>query len=145
MAAIEATNRGLADDEWAMLTSAPPVETVGLEALDDRPPDALVLDVREPAEYAHGHVPGAVNLPQAELASRISELPLDHPIIAICQTGYRSLRAAQFLKQMGFEHVTNVAGGTAAWAEAGKPLSFAETDLERPRIVESEWVHAGLA
>jgi rhodanese-related sulfurtransferase len=143
MAAIEATNRGRVDEEWAMLTTAPPVETLDLEGLANRPEDAVVLDVREPEEYAHGHVPGAVNVPQAELASTLGELPLDRPLITICQSGYRSLRASQFLKQMGFADVKSVGGGTAAWEEAGKPLSYGDTDVEKPRIVETEWAHAG--
>ncbi len=66
MTAIEATNRGRADLPWAMLTSAPEVREVNLDELRVRPPDSALVDVREPAEFAHGHVPGAVNLPQAE-------------------------------------------------------------------------------
>jgi glyoxylase-like metal-dependent hydrolase (beta-lactamase superfamily II) len=58
MTAIEATNRGLADMPWAMLTTSPPVREIDIDALESRPPDAFLLDVREPAEYAHGHVPG---------------------------------------------------------------------------------------
>jgi glyoxylase-like metal-dependent hydrolase (beta-lactamase superfamily II)/rhodanese-related sulfurtransferase len=141
--AIEATNRGTADRPWAMLTSNPAVEEIGLEALEARDPDAMVLDVREPVEYAWGHVPGAVNLPQADLADRLEELPRDAPVLLICQGGFRSLRAAQFLKQMGFERVTSVAGGTAAWAEAGKPLDRGDVDEQAARVVETEWAHAG--
>jgi glyoxylase-like metal-dependent hydrolase (beta-lactamase superfamily II)/rhodanese-related sulfurtransferase len=145
MTAIEATNRGLADMPWAMLTSTPDVPQVGLEEVERRAPEAVVLDVREPEEYAHGHVPGAVNLPQAELATRLEEVPRDHPLLVICQSGYRSLRAAQFLKQTGFAEVASVTGGTAAWQETGKPLAFGDTDMDKPRIAESEWVHAGVA
>jgi glyoxylase-like metal-dependent hydrolase (beta-lactamase superfamily II)/rhodanese-related sulfurtransferase len=143
MVAIEATNRGAADMPWAMLTSAPPVPQVEIDALAARPPDALLLDVREPEEYAHEHIPGAVNLPQAELASRIAELPRDRPVYVVCQAGMRSQRSAQFLKQAGFEHVVNVKGGTAAWAAAQQPLERSETHAEKPRFTESEWTHAG--
>lgn len=145
MVTIEATNRGLASDEWAMLTSAPTVESVTLDELTQRPLESVLIDVREPEEYAHGHVTGAVNLPQAELASRLREVPLDRPLITICQSGYRSLRSAQFLKQMGFEDVRSVSGGTTAWEEAGNPLSYADSDVEKPRIAESEWAHAGVS
>ena len=145
MTAIEATNRGLADMPWAMLTSTPDVPQVGLEEMERRAAEAVVLDVREPEEYAHGHVPGAVNLPQAELATRLDEVPRDRPLLLICQSGYRSLRAAQFLKQTGFAEVASVTGGTTAWQEAGKPLAFGDTDIDKPRIAESEWVHAGVA
>ncbi len=143
MTAIEATNRGVADIPWAMLTTAPPVQDMDLEALESRPPDAVVLDVREPQEYAHGHVSGAISLPQADLASRLAEVPRDRPVFVICQSGMRSLRAAQFLKQMGYERVVNIPGGTDAWRRAGKSMELGDTSLERPRIVETEWAHAG--
>jgi rhodanese-related sulfurtransferase len=104
---------------------------------------AIVLDVREPVEYASGHVPGAVNLPQADLADRLEELPRDRPVLLICQGGYRSLRAAQFLKQVGFTQVASVAGGTAAWVAAGKPLGRGEVDDRATRVIETEWAHAG--
>jgi hydroxyacylglutathione hydrolase len=121
MVAIEATNRGTADAPWAMLTTEPLVAEIA--ALDlDPPADAVLLDVRELAEYARGHVPSAINLPQAELATRLDELPRDQPLLLICRTGARSLRSAQFLRQMGFEDVTNITGGTSAWRKAGKPL-----------------------
>ena len=143
MTAIEATNRGLAEMPWAMLTSSPPVPEVDIEALEARESDAVVLDVREPEEYAHGHVPGAVSVPQADLASRLNEVPRDRPLILICQRGMRSLRAAQFLVQMGIDRVVSVRGGTAAWGKAGKPLTVGDTDAEKPRVAESEWTHAG--
>jgi rhodanese-related sulfurtransferase len=143
MTAIEATNRGVVDMPWAMLTSTASVPEIEVEALEAHRLDALVLDVREPAEYVHGHVPDSVNLPQADLASRLDELPRDRPVYVLCQGGFRSLRAARFLKQMGFEQVASVKGGTAAWSAAGKPLAGEEARLDEPRVTESEWTHAG--
>jgi hydroxyacylglutathione hydrolase len=143
MTAIEATNRGAADATWAMLTAAPVVPEITLDALEARPADTLLLDVREPEEYQHGHIPGAVNLPQCDLATRLEELPRDGPVWIVCQAGLRSRRAAQFLIQMGFEQVATVPGGTGAWQAAGKPLATGAARGERPRIVESEWAHAG--
>jgi glyoxylase-like metal-dependent hydrolase (beta-lactamase superfamily II)/rhodanese-related sulfurtransferase len=143
MTAIEATNRGLADMPWAMLTVSLPVREVGVEELESRSPQAGLLDVREPEEYAHGHVPGAVNLPQADLATRLAEVPRDRPVYLICQGGFRSLRAGQFLRQRGFEDVVSVKGGTEAWRAAGKPLAPGDAGAEPPRVVESEWAHAG--
>jgi rhodanese-related sulfurtransferase len=143
MTAIEATNRGLVDMPWAMLTSSPTVREVGIEELEARPQEVALLDVREPEEYAHGHVPGAVNLPQADLATRLAEVPPDRPVYLICQGGFRSLRAAQFLRQRGFADVVSVKGGTQAWRAAGKPLAQGEVPAEPPRVVESEWAHAG--
>jgi rhodanese-related sulfurtransferase len=143
MTAIEATNRGLADMPWAMLTVSLPVREVGVEELEARPPEASLLDVREPEEYAHGHVPGAVNLPQADLATRLAEVPRDRLVYLICQGGFRSLRAAQFLRQRGFEDVVSVKGGTEAWRAAGKPLAQGDACAEPPHVVETEWTHAG--
>jgi rhodanese-related sulfurtransferase len=126
-----------------MLTSTASVPEIEVEALEAHCLDALVLDVREPAEYDHGHVPGSINLPQADLASRLDELPRDRPVYVLCQGGFRSLRAARFLNQMGFEQVASVKGGTAAWSAAGKPLVGEDAPLDEPRVAESEWTHAG--
>jgi hypothetical protein len=49
----------------------------------------------------------------------------------------------RFLKQMGFEQVASVPGGTSVWEAAGKPLAVGEAGGERPRVIESEWTHAG--
>ena len=143
MTAIEATNRGHAAMDWAMLTSSAPVQEVDQTELDSRPPEAVLLDVREAQEFASGHVPGARSLPQADLATRLSEVPRDRPIFVICQGGFRSLRAAQFLNQVGFKDVVSVKGGTEAWRAAQKSLATGETDPEPQRFVESEWAHAG--
>ncbi len=144
MVAIEATNRGKADMSWAMLTRAAPIERVGVEEIANRDGETLLLDVREPEEYAHGHLPGAVSIPQAELASRLEEVPRGRPIIAACQTGVRSIRAAQFLRQQGFEDVRSLEGGTEGWIASGQPVEYGDTTLAKPRIAESEWGHAGV-
>jgi rhodanese-related sulfurtransferase len=63
-----------------------------------------------------------VNIPQAELATRLDELPRERSILVICQTGSRSRHATEFLTQTGFTDVANVLGGSSAWRRAGKPL-----------------------
>jgi rhodanese-related sulfurtransferase len=143
MTAIEATNRGQADMAWAMLTSSPEVREVSLDDVRGRPSDAAVIDVREPEEFASGHVPGAVNLPQADLATRLDEVPRDRPVLVICQGGFRSLRAAQFLRQRGFADVASVQGGTEAWRAAGGAIILESAHAPQPGIVETEWTHAG--
>jgi glyoxylase-like metal-dependent hydrolase (beta-lactamase superfamily II)/rhodanese-related sulfurtransferase len=143
MTAIEATNRGRADMAWAMLTSSPEVREVHLDELQARPSNAAVVDVREPEEFVSGHVPGAVNLPQADLANRLDEVPRDRPVFVICQGGFRSLRAAQFLRQCGFSDVASVKGGTEAWRAAGREMILESAHAPRPAIVETEWTHAG--
>jgi rhodanese-related sulfurtransferase len=137
MCAIEATNRGTKHMTWAMLTSAPDVEEVSVQELatyldggtHSRSDSAgiVVIDVREPEEYARGHVPGAINLAQAELASHLDDIPRDRPLFLICRTGQRSRRSAQFLQQAGISGAVNVAGGTAAWMRAKRPLEKNES------------------
>ena len=144
MTAIEATNRGVVDLPWAMLTSSLPVDQVGIDAIDSAPPNAYILDVREPEEFARGHVPNAVNLPQADLATRLDEVPRDRPIMTICQSGMRSLRSAQFLRQQGIEQVVSVAGGTAEWRACGRPMEATDAASGPLRIMDSEWAHAGV-
>ncbi len=143
MTAIEATNRGTDAKPWAMLSTSQDVPEVGLDAITARAPDSIILDVREPDEFAHGHVPGATNVPQADLASRLDDLPRDRPLLAVCQGGFRSLHAAQFLKQAGFDQVSSVAGGTEAWISAGNPIAYGDTSVKKRRISETLWTHAG--
>jgi rhodanese-related sulfurtransferase len=145
MVAIEATNRGTTDATWAMLTELTEIPDVTARELANRPAGSLLIDVREPEEYCTGHVPGSVNLPQSELASRLEELPREETIYVICQGGNRSCRAAQFLAQTGFTNVVNVDGGTNAWKDAGLALEQSETQIPGRRIIETEWAHAGVA
>jgi rhodanese-related sulfurtransferase len=102
-----------------------------------------LLDVREPGEYALGHIPGAINLPQADLATRLEDIPRDRTVLTICRSGYRSLRAAQFLKQMRYDAVMSVQGGMEAWERSGRQIVCGGVGSERRRIVETEWMHAG--
>lgn len=122
MAAIEATNRGNQDMSWAMLTEDAEIPEVKPQDVERRMPETYLLDVREQDEFDRGHAPGAHWMPQSELASRLDELPHDRPILAICRSGNRSLRAAQFLAQMGYLGVANLNGGMVAWREAGLPV-----------------------
>jgi phage shock protein E len=99
--------------------------------------------VREPEEFASGHVPGAFNLPQADLATRLDEVPRDHPVFVICQGGFRSLQAAQFLSQRGYSDVASVKGGTEAWRAGGGEMIRENLHARQPGLVETEWTHAG--
>ena len=86
--------------------------------------DAHVVDVREPAEFAAGHLPDAVNIPVGKLAERVGELDdfKDKPIILCCASGMRSNKACAELKKHGFARLFNLAGGVDAWVAAGYPL-----------------------
>mgnify|MGYP001427354585 CR=1 FL=1 len=74
-----------------------------------------VIDVREPAEYAFSHIPGAISIPLGELDARMEELEQDAAFYIICRTGNRSDLAARRLSERGFVHVTNVVPGMSAW------------------------------
>jgi rhodanese-related sulfurtransferase len=87
----------------------------------DQEPKPFILDVREPWEYATGHLPGAHLVPLGDLERRLADVPKDRPILAVCQVGARSLAAAAFLIAAGYPDVTNVDGGTTAWVERGYP------------------------
>jgi rhodanese-related sulfurtransferase len=86
---------------------------------------ALVLDVREDAEFASGHISAARHIPLAQLAARISELQKwkDKPVVVNCQSGMRSAKACNLLRKNGFTQVKNLAGGIAAWQSAKLPVS----------------------
>ncbi|MFO7250309.1 MAG: rhodanese-like domain-containing protein, partial [Actinomycetes bacterium] len=81
-----------------------------------------LLDVRQPAEWAGGHVPGAVHVTGAELPGRVGEVPGSRPLAVMCGSGYRSSVAASLLAHRGRTGVHNVTGGMAAWTAAGLPV-----------------------
>lgn len=86
--------------------------------------DAVMIDVREDAEYAKGHIVGARHIPMSQLDSRAGELQKfkSKPLIAYCESGNRSSRAVSVLRKHGFESVFNLTGGFAAWQQAGLPV-----------------------
>ena len=79
---------------------------------------AAIVDVRQPDEYAAGHVPGAPLVPLAEVPERLDAFPAEGEVLIICRSGARSGRAAEFLRAQGIDAI-NVAGGTLAWIDAG--------------------------
>jgi len=85
---------------------------------------ALLVDVREKSEVEQlaFDVPAIVHIPLVELESRYTELPKDKELVMVCHSGTRSLRAAGFLKNQGYEHVVNMKYGILRWAEKGFPL-----------------------
>ncbi|MDN7229407.1 sulfurtransferase TusA family protein [Planococcus sp. N064] len=85
--------------------------------------DIIVLDVREPAEFAFGHVKGAVSIPLGELDQRASELDSEKEVFVICRTGNRSDFAAKQLAEKGFGRVKNVVEGMSQWAGETKQSS----------------------
>ena len=72
--------------------------------------DAFVVDVREPAEYALGHIKGAVNIPMSQFRQRLDEFPKDRPVYCHCRIGQRSYNVVRALNQLGFPNAINIGG-----------------------------------
>jgi rhodanese-related sulfurtransferase len=81
--------------------------------------DAVILvDIRNPGEVEQGRIPGAVNIPLAQLRNRLDMLPSDRPIVVHCAGGWRSSVAASLLRAHGFDNVADLEGGYNAWQES---------------------------
>ena len=87
--------------------------------------DALVVDVRETAEWSAGHIPNARHIALGHLGKNMSEIEKhkDKPVIVVCASGNRSSMACGTLKKAGFQQVFNLSGGIGAWGDAGLPLT----------------------
>jgi rhodanese-related sulfurtransferase len=100
-------------------------------SVPELPDGAVMLDVREPDEWAAGHAPQAVHVPMAQVPQRLDEITAalpEGPVYVVCRSGGRSARVTAYLAQAGWNAV-NVDGGMQAWAGAGRPM---ETDDGSP-------------
>ena len=95
---------------------------------------AQVVDVREPAEYVTGHVPGAASIPMGQLPDRLAEIDRSKPVFVVCQSGRRSAAMTDVLLRRGFD-AHSVIGGTAAWIEAGRPVDTGAPQAGVPSIL----------
>jgi hydroxyacylglutathione hydrolase len=82
----------------------------------------ILLDIRNPREWATKHIAGSVNIPLNHLQERIAEIPSDRRLAVHCAGGYRSSIAASILHQYGITHLIEMAGGLAAWEAAQLPV-----------------------
>ncbi len=82
----------------------------------------VLLDVRQPGEWAAGHAKAAMHMPLGEVSARMHEIGADKPVVVICASGNRSAMAATALAKAGFATVYNFSGGMGAWRSAGLPL-----------------------
>ena len=100
----------------------------------------MLIDVRGRTEWDAGHIAGANHIPLGYLAARVREIPRTTPIIVQCQSGARSAIAASVLEADGFNAVSNLTGGFAAWAAAGQPIERGERSgpPERAQGAESD-------
>jgi len=96
------------------------IDAATLERLKSQP-DVVVIDVREPSEYAEAHIPGVTLIPLSEVPDRVAEIPTDKTVILTCRTGNRSGQAATWLRSQGYTDVHNLQGGILAWQDAGLP------------------------
>ncbi len=80
-----------------------------------------LLDVREDDEWRAGHIDGAQHIPLGQLGDRLSELPAERSIVAVCRSGSRSAAAVRGLRQLGYT-AENLDGGVTAWTKAGLAL-----------------------
>lgn len=91
------------------------IDNRDLEQLLASGTESIVLDVRESAEFAFGHIPRAFSIPLGELDSRMAELDKNAAIYVVCRSGSRSDLAAQKLSAAGYNHVVNVLPGMSGW------------------------------
>ena len=85
-------------------------------------PSLFVLDVRTPEEYAAGHVPGAVNVPYDQVASRLAQIPKDKDVVLYCRSGRRAGLAADVLAANGYTKLEHLQGDMQAWVQDGRPV-----------------------
>ncbi|KAA1395780.1 rhodanese-like domain-containing protein [Aeromicrobium ginsengisoli] len=86
------------------------------------PADLVVLDVREPHEWAAGHIDGAIHIPLRELPNRVGELDPSARTLVVCHIGGRSAQATAWLHAQGHD-VVNLEGGMDTWEQAGRPIA----------------------
>jgi len=122
------------------------------QTLADRRDQLQLVDVREPIEWRLGHIEGAVNVPEEELADRVDELDHGRPVVTVCRAGTRSDESAEWLRGQGFE-AQSLDGGMLSWKWAGLPITgpIAEPDpkpeLDSPEMqkVHNDFLEIALA
>ena len=85
---------------------------------------AVVVDVREPEEYASGHITNAKNIPLSQLDERLPQVVKNKalPVVLVCGKGPRAARAETAAKKLGYEKAQTLAGGMKGWRDAGMPV-----------------------
>jgi rhodanese-related sulfurtransferase len=110
----------------AAAASSVQVPLVSQDVLLDRQakkdPQLFVLDVRTSQEYAEGHVPGAINIPHDQVASRLAEVPKDKDVVIYCRSGRRAALAAEVLESKGYSRLSHLDGDMNAWLEKGRAV-----------------------
>ncbi|MEL6308307.1 MAG: rhodanese-like domain-containing protein [Chloroflexota bacterium] len=81
----------------------------------------ILIDVRTAQEFNSGHIAGAINIPVDQIASRLSEIPADIPVVVYCRSGNRSAQATNILNQNDYSEIYDL-GGIIQWQSAGYPI-----------------------
>lgn len=84
--------------------------------------EAVVVDVRDPAEFRQGHITGSRNIPYSRLLEQAAELPRDKPVVIVCNLGQVAGTAARQLKAQGLTEVYKLEGGISNWKSLSLPL-----------------------
>ncbi len=84
---------------------------------------AQVVDVREPAEYGAGHIPGAINIPLRTLTQHLDQIERDRPVVLYCSSGYRSAMGVVSLHLLGYDNVQGFPPSFGGWKAAGEAVS----------------------
>ncbi len=101
--------------------SVPEVDVLSFAAERDSATRPFLVDVREPNEYAKGHIDGSVHIPLGQIPTRFDEIPKDRPVVVQCRLGGRSAKAVEYLQSQGYTNVRNLTGGIQAWAREIDP------------------------
>jgi rhodanese-related sulfurtransferase len=105
------------------LRNIPSVTPAQLQSRLEAGEQIVVIDVREPDEFARGKIPGAYTIPRGVLEGQVDgRLPRDATVVLYCGGGARSALAAKSLAEMGYERLENLDGGFSGWAKAGLPV-----------------------
>jgi rhodanese-related sulfurtransferase len=84
--------------------------------------EAILIDVREQAEWDAGRIPGSRLIPMSQIQDRAGEVPMDQPVILYCRSGNRSGQVQQFLQERGYTQVYSMQGGIQAWEAEDRPV-----------------------
>jgi rhodanese-related sulfurtransferase len=105
------------------LQSVPEVEPAALQSRVSNGEQIVVIDVREPDEFARGKIPGAHTIPRGVLEMQVDgRLPRESTVVLYCGGGARSALACRSLADMGYDKVENLHGGWQAWVNSGLPV-----------------------
>jgi rhodanese-related sulfurtransferase len=105
------------------LRTVPEVAPADLQSRLSAGEQIVVIDVREPEEFARGKIPGAYTIPRGVLEMQVDgRLPREATVVLYCGVGGRSALAAKSLAEMGYGKVENLQGGWSAWTNSGLPV-----------------------